>query len=116
MSDLPLHLVFVYDTLQSARRNHWVLLATGARRLGRRAATVASAYALLDLGQYCGLVPAARGNQPIQGEVWMVTAAGLADLDRFERVADGLYTRAPVDLQAPYDNLNAQAYMYTGPV
>lgn len=70
--------VFVYGSLLVGEPNHHVM--RGATLVGP--ATTAPVYELFDLGRYPGLV--AGGAGAVVGELFVVDAAGLERLDRFE--------------------------------
>ena len=72
------HRVFVYGTLLSGEPNHRLL--SGARLI-RRAKTPAR-YRFASLGPFPGM--ARGGRVSVHGEVYEVTSAELADLDRLE--------------------------------
>lgn len=73
------HLVFVYGTLRQGEVNHH-LLAT-SQYLGLH--ETLPEYALYDLGAYPALI---HGHQVIQGEVYLIDAETLEQLDILEDV------------------------------
>jgi gamma-glutamylcyclotransferase (GGCT)/AIG2-like uncharacterized protein YtfP len=84
--------LFLYGTLMSGERSHGRL--RGSPCLGP-ARTIA-AYTLFHLGAYPAM--AGGGETAIQGELYEVDAALLAELDAFEGVPD-LYERVAVRLE-----------------
>lgn len=94
--------VFVYGSLLSSEANHGVL--RGARALG--ATTTVAAFTLFDLGPYPALV--AGGDTAVEGELYVVDAALLARLDRFEDHPN-LYRRGPIALAC---GTEASAYFF----
>lgn len=101
-------LLFVYGTLKRGCRNHPLL----ANQAYVGPARTTPGFTLYDLGGYPGLVAAAADAPGVAGEVWSVDAECLAALDTFEGVAEGLYRREPLALQAPYDRQRVDAYVY----
>lgn len=105
--------LFVYGTLQRGCSNHDQL--AGQTWLGD--AWTAARYRLYELDGYPGMVSDDfRLGRAIPGELWAVDAAGLARLDRFEGVAEGLYARVPVELAPPHAGWLAMTYLYLPPV
>jgi gamma-glutamylcyclotransferase (GGCT)/AIG2-like uncharacterized protein YtfP len=100
------HLIFVYGTLKRGCRNHHHL--AGQKFVG--AARTVPGYTLFDLGGYPGLVAKAADRAGVTGEIWSVDAEALRRLDAFEGVPEGLYRRAPIALQAPHADTQADAY------
>jgi gamma-glutamylcyclotransferase (GGCT)/AIG2-like uncharacterized protein YtfP len=99
--------LFVYGTLKRGGCRHRLL--AGQRFLG--AGRTRPRYALLDLGAYPGLVPAAQG-QAVHGELYEVEARLLPALDA-EEGAPGLFRLGPVEVEgwaAP-----VYAYFYQRP-
>lgn len=105
-------LLFVYGTLKRGCTNHAQL--AGQRFVGL--ARTLPGHRLHDLGGYPGLVAASGEPGGVEGEIWSVDAKALSQLDAFEGVAEGLYRRAPVALQPPFDKLVIAAYWPVGPV
>lgn len=85
-------LLFVYGSLLRGEDNHHVM--RGARLLG--AARTAARYTLVDLGPYPAMV--AGGATAIAGELYVVGAELLAELDAFEGHPDE-YVRSAVELE-----------------
>jgi gamma-glutamylaminecyclotransferase len=107
MADCNL-VIFVYGTLKAGEcRSHFL---EDMEFLG--VAQTSPLYRLFDCGEYPALVEHPAGDR-IEGELWRVTEVCLSQLDREEGVDIGLYRRAPVDLQPPYDSLMAQTYLYS---
>jgi gamma-glutamylcyclotransferase (GGCT)/AIG2-like uncharacterized protein YtfP len=108
--------LFVYGTLKDPEalsrllgdRDRWRAVGTGAVRA-----------VLFDLGDYPGLVESAAPDDLVQGQVIELTEpdVGLARLDSYEGVHDGLYVRRelPVRLESGR-NVTAWAYIYNRPV
>lgn len=84
--------VFVYGTLQSGERNHF-LIRPGAFV---RAARSEAAFTLYSFGGYPGLVPG--GTTAVMGEVYDVDEATLLDLDALEEYPE-FYDRQPIRLE-----------------
>jgi gamma-glutamylcyclotransferase (GGCT)/AIG2-like uncharacterized protein YtfP len=99
--------VFVYGTLkQGGCRRHYL---NGSHFCGR--ALTQTGYRLFDLGDYPGLVECSRGGC-IEGELYRVSAAGLAVLDVVEGVAENWFARRVIRLQSPHHDFSAEAYFY----
>ena len=105
-------LLFVYGTLKRGCRNHANLV--GQRFVGE--ARTVPGHRLHDMGGYPGLITAAEEPGGVEGEIWLVDAQALAHLDAFEGVAEGLYRRAPVALQPPFEKHLVEAYWPIAPV
>lgn len=103
--------LFVYGTLKRGGCNHGRL--TGQRFVGE--ARTLPGFTLYALDGYPGLVasPAASG---VTGELWIVDAPRLADLDAFEGVDEGLYARQRINLAAPFATADAETYVYLRPL
>lgn len=101
-------LVFVYGTLKRGGENHHFL--AGQRFLGE--AHTGAGYRLYHLSGYPGMVPLAEDREGVTGEVWSVDAACLAELDRLEGTAEGLYRRAAITLLPPFGDQPVQTYIY----
>lgn len=99
--------VFVYGTLKTGLSNHGWL--RGQRLLGR--AVTEPRYRMFDLGGYPGLVESADGL-PIEGEVWEVEAAALAQLNVLEGVAEGEYALTAVALRGVWAGREVLGYLY----
>jgi allophanate hydrolase len=87
--------VFLYGTLKTGQRRNFYLVRHGARLLGQ--AATAPRYRLLRplLADYPCLVEDAQNGLGVEGELWEVSDACLADLDAVEGVPD-LFVRRPV--------------------
>jgi gamma-glutamylcyclotransferase (GGCT)/AIG2-like uncharacterized protein YtfP len=103
--------VFVYGTLKRGDCRHRFL--AGSHFCGP--ALTRPGYRLYQLGEFPGLVASESGGC-IEGELYRVSDAVLALLDDVEAVADSLFERAAVRLQAPHSDLAVQAYFYRGSV
>ena len=101
-------LLFVYGTLKRGCRNHCQL--AGQTYVG--AARTQPGFRLYDAGGYPGLAAMADDQAGVFGEVWEVEAEALIKLDRFEGVAEGLYRREAVPLQAPFAGQKVEAYFF----
>jgi len=105
-------LLFVYGTLKRGCCNDARL--AGQQFIGH--ARTAPGHRLHDMGGYPGLLAASGDSMTVEGEVWLVDADTLARLDAFEGVAEGLYRRAHVALQPPFDQHVVAAYWPVSPV
>lgn len=94
--------LFVYGSLLSGERNHFVL---GDSRFLRTGRTLAS-FELVDLGEYPAML--AGGATAVVGEVYAVAAELIAEVDRFED-APRTYRRARIELE---DGTFAETYLY----
>lgn len=103
--------VFVYGTLKRGDCRHRYL--AGSHFCGR--AVTAPGYRLFDLGSFPGLVESTTGAC-VEGELYRVTAPLLRVLDEVEAVADQLFARRLIRLQAPQTDVPAEAYFYLGDV
>jgi len=101
-------LLFVYGSLKRGCHNHAQL--TGQSFVAE--ARTLPGYRLFDVGGYPGMVPWPADTEGVQGEVWSVDPAGLARLDAFEGVPEGLYVRRPIPLAAPFAGTPVEAYLY----
>jgi len=101
-------LLFVYGTLKRGCSNHRQM--GGLTFVG--AARTQPGFRLYDVGGFPGLVAAPDDRDGVHGEVWSVDAAGLARLDRFEGVAEGLYRREAVPMAAPFAAEAVDAYVF----
>jgi gamma-glutamylcyclotransferase (GGCT)/AIG2-like uncharacterized protein YtfP len=99
-------LLFVYGTLKRDGCRH-VHLA-GQRFLA--AVRTRPLYALLDLGEYPGLVACREDCQSIEGELYEVDQQLRPELDAVEGAPE-LYRLAPVEIDGVAE---AQAYFYQG--
>ena len=88
--------LFIYGTLKRGHCRHATLASQSF--LGEVA--TAPEYRLWDLGEYPGLIAAAKqeAGRSIRGELWEVSDDVLAILDEIEGVAEGLYERRPIRL------------------
>ncbi|MFO1450792.1 MAG: gamma-glutamylcyclotransferase family protein [Opitutaceae bacterium] len=100
--------LFVYGTLKRGCRSHHHL----ARHRFVAEAVTGPGFRLYRLDGYPGLVKDATATQGITGELWEVDDAGLAELDAFEGLAEGLYRRELVALFTPPGFGEAFAYVY----
>jgi gamma-glutamylaminecyclotransferase len=105
--------IFVYGTLKRGGANHGQM--AGQQFVAE--ATTRAIYRLYALDEYPGMVKAAgAGGRSIAGEIWKVDAAGLARLDAFEGVPEGIYAQAEVALEPPNDRPGIRTYLYLQPV
>lgn len=100
--------VFVYGTLKRGGSNHRFL--AGQRFVGP--ARTSPGLTLYAIGDYPGMVRAPEDRAGVDGEIWEVDRACLAQLDELEGLDEGLYERAPVSLLPPNDSLVVEAYLY----
>ncbi|HEY0945250.1 MAG TPA: gamma-glutamylcyclotransferase family protein [Opitutaceae bacterium] len=102
--------VFVYGTLKRGGSNHHHLAGQRFVGVGR----TEPGFRLYDLGGYPGMVAVAAGEKgkAIEGEIWDVGDDALAGLDELEGLAEGLYERMPVRLQAPFAGERIESYLY----
>lgn len=105
-------LLFVYGTLKRGCANHAYL----ADQKFVAAARTVPGFRLFDLGGYPAIVASETDRFGVKGEVWEVDAAGLERLDRFEGVHEGLYRRDRVRLEAPFAEVQVDAYFSVLPV
>ncbi|MEN3941907.1 gamma-glutamylcyclotransferase family protein [Prosthecobacter sp. SYSU 5D2] len=105
-------LLFLYGTLKRGGSNHGYMRG---QRFVAEARTVPR-YKLYDLGGYPGMVLADTGGLSITGEIWEVDNDGLARLDELEDIEGGEYSREPVTLLPPHQDLEVQVYRYLFPV
>jgi gamma-glutamylcyclotransferase (GGCT)/AIG2-like uncharacterized protein YtfP len=80
----PTFLLFTYGTLMRGGSRHAAL--AGQRFLGD--ARTEPRYALLDLGEYPGLVPCEAGGRAVCGELYEVEGRLLPELDALEAAPD----------------------------
>ena len=80
----PTFLLFVYGTLMRGGSRHAALAAQ--RFVGE--ARTEPRYALLDLGEYPGLVSCAAGGRAVCGELYEVESGRLPELDALEGSPD----------------------------
>jgi gamma-glutamylaminecyclotransferase len=100
--------VFVYGTLKRGGSNH--LFLTRQKFLGE--VRTAPGFVLYSLGDYPGMVRAPGDTVGVTGELWSVDDACLAELDRLEGLAEGLYERIDVLLAPNHLAGSAQTYLY----
>ena len=86
-----MHRIFVYGSLLRGQANHGLL--ADSRSVGP--AETLPRYTLVDLGEFPGLL--AGGTTAVAGEVYAVSAATLAQLDRLEEHPH-VYERRPIAL------------------
>lgn len=101
--------VFVYGTLMKGHGNARLLDGIPMEMEG-----VIKGADMFDLWGFPGIL---KGTGTVKGEVYYVDDATLANLDRLEGVAHGLYTREPVTVHGhDGSKVKAQAYFYaSGP-
>jgi gamma-glutamylaminecyclotransferase len=100
--------LFVYGTLKRGCKNQQHI----ARQTYVGDARSVAGYRLYDLGDYPGMVPDPTDTQGVTGEIWSVDDAGLAHLDDFEGIGEGLYRRECIRLLPPFDQIEAHTYLY----
>jgi gamma-glutamylcyclotransferase (GGCT)/AIG2-like uncharacterized protein YtfP len=91
-----MHQIFVYGTLRSddSSGNCQIMLRTGGQRTETRATIEADLY---DFNGWYPMIRLAPGTgRLVTGEVWEVTDAGLAALDRYE---GAMYRRKTVSVR-----------------
>jgi len=101
-------LIFIYGTLKRGKSNHRFM--AGQRFLGP--ASTLPGYRLYQLDGYPGMIESPSSGASVEGEIWDVDAAALAELDRLEGLSEGLYERVPVKLPAPWDAGKVETYLY----
>jgi gamma-glutamylaminecyclotransferase len=101
--------LFVYGTLKRGGCRHGLL--AGQRFLGE--ARTAPRYALLDLGDFPGLVRDEAGGHAVHGELYEVEASPLALLDR-EEGAPELFRRELVEVDGRSGPIQAYFYQHPG--
>ncbi len=105
-----MRLLFTYGTLMRGRCRQRYL--AGQRFVGE--ACTAPRYALVDCGEYPGLIETTGDDATcVRGELYEVTDACLAVLDQVEGVAEGLFGRNAVALVGEIES--AVAYFYARP-
>lgn len=105
---LPCQVIFVYGTLKRAGSNHHLL--AGQQFVGD--ARTRPGFRLYQLDGYPGMVRDQADEDGIDGEVWSVNHECLRRLDELEGLAEGVYVRIPIPLQAPFDQQVVEAYLY----
>lgn len=88
--------VFVYGTL---------------RPKGRKATHTLSGYAMMNAGPYPYIIPSTHDTDHVYGNVITVTDKELQDMDRYEGVNRGLYTREKVTVYAGHNSEYVYAYV-----
>jgi gamma-glutamylcyclotransferase (GGCT)/AIG2-like uncharacterized protein YtfP len=104
------HRVFVYGTLKSGFRNHYLL--GGCAFFG--AATTVSTYRMIENG-FPVIMPDPEGR-PLAGEIYIVDDDVLARLDQLEREGSS-YDRKLTDVNLPLaggERLPTRAFIYIG--
>jgi gamma-glutamylaminecyclotransferase len=104
------HRVFVYGTLKRGGSNH----AYMAGQMFCGEARTAAGFCLIHLGNYPGLIASPEDREGVMGEVWLVDGDCLTRLDELEGVNEGLYRREHVPLQAPFESVEVDTYIYAG--
>ena len=102
------HPVFVYGSLKRGCSNHHFLHSQRFVAVG----FTTPRYNLYTLGDFPAMVEAAEGGRSIEGEIWAVDSACLAQLDLLEDTAHGMYARVPIHLLPPHDKLPVHGYLY----
>lgn len=99
--------VFVYGTLKRGGDNHgWI-----EKQQFIAEARAKPVYRMFDLGGYPGMIRAKEGIA-IEGEVWDVDDAGLAQLDVLEDIEGGEYERVLIELDGEFANQHVEGYLY----
>ncbi|HEY4246397.1 MAG TPA: gamma-glutamylcyclotransferase family protein [Lacunisphaera sp.] len=101
-------LIFVYGTLKRRGSNHRFL--AGQQFIGE--ARTVPGYVLYSLGDYPGMVRSSDPVHFVTGEVWQVDPAGVVKLDQLEGTKEGLYERAGISLEAPFERSSVETYLY----
>jgi len=102
---MPTHL-FVYGTLMRGESRHRHL--AGSEFVAD--ARTQPGYRLFHVDDYPALVM--DPDTSITGELWLVSDGTLRVLDEIEGVDEGLYARRTVRLQAPFESIAAETYVY----
>jgi gamma-glutamylcyclotransferase (GGCT)/AIG2-like uncharacterized protein YtfP len=107
------HLVFAYGSLKRGQPNHRYLLE--AEFLGR--GRTEPLFALYCLGPYPAMVRESAAPIAVDGELYLINAGLLAELDRFEACGD-LYERQLLPISGLDDGppCLAWAYLYLRPL
>ncbi len=105
-------ILFIYGTLKRGGSNHHHL----AQQIYLGDARTVAGYCLYSLGAFPGMVREPGAKTEVIGEIWRVDDATLAALDVLEGVAEKLYAREPVALQAPFEGMQVLTYIYLRPV
>lgn len=101
-------ILFLYGSLKRGYSNH--RLVADQEYLGE--AVTEPHYRVIELGRYGGLIRDDAAGLAVAGELWAVSACGLAELDDFE-TGEGLWARAPV---AVAGREGVEAYFWVGEV
>lgn len=102
------NLLFVYGTLKRGHCRNRVL--DDHRFLGE--AVTKPKYRMYSVdGAFPALVEDEDGK-PIKGEVWEATDALMQTLDMIEGVSAGLYKRAAIQLEEPFDEKEVVGYLF----
>jgi gamma-glutamylaminecyclotransferase len=106
--------IFVYGTLKRGQPLHYALQA---QTFVGEARTLQH-FRLFSLGDYPGLVRAEslENGVSIEGEIWEIDAACLAELDEIEAVEEGEYARISMPLHEPFQDADVEGYVYLGSV
>jgi gamma-glutamylaminecyclotransferase len=110
---MPMHCVFVYGTLKQGFRNFHV---NRGRRVGDAFVT-AQPYPLYVIGPFglAWLVHEPGRGHTVHGQVFEVDDAGLAEMDRLERVNDAdWYTRRALEVRPRKGGAALTALAYFG--
>jgi gamma-glutamylcyclotransferase (GGCT)/AIG2-like uncharacterized protein YtfP len=102
-------LIFVYGTLKRGGSNHHLM--AGGSFSGN--AQTPPGFTLYEITGFPGMVREGDDREGVRGEVWSVGDESLAGLDELEGVGEGLYTREPVPLGAPFEGQRVEAYFYS---
>ena len=103
-----MNLVFVYGTLKRGYRNHrWL---AGQKFIGE--ARTEPGYTLHALGEYPGMIRSTADAAGVTGELWQITPAVLAELDKLEGLDEGLYQRVAITLAPPFAHESVETYLY----
>lgn len=108
MAEIATAILFIYGSLKRGQSNHRIL--ADQEYLGD--AVTEPRYRIIQLGKYGGLIRDEVAGFAVKGELWAVSACGLAELDDFE-MGEGLWARFPV---AVAGREGVEAYFWTGDV
>ena len=101
--------LFVYGTLKRGGSNHAFLSSQAFLSVAR----TSPGFTLFSLGAYPGMIPSPDDREGVLGELWAVDDACLAQLDKLEGLAEGLYCRAAIPLAPPPSNgTPVETYFY----
>jgi gamma-glutamylcyclotransferase (GGCT)/AIG2-like uncharacterized protein YtfP len=101
-------LIFVYGTLKRGGSNHHFL--AGQTFVGE--GSTEPGFRLYALDGFPGMIRRPDDREGVRGEVWSIDAGCLKRLDILEDIAEGLYVREPVPLQAPFVAQTVEGYLY----